>query len=119
MSSLPANLVFNHSVPNVLHRPAQRICILNVVEKTLDVALASQQFEFFRNSTQFPNERRPSDSVLDIKREQSYRSSAPLLDSSLVSPSGIGARSISESASTRGANDSIDCLFAFVRWFAL
>jgi hypothetical protein len=45
-----------------------------------------------------------------------YCSSFFLLSRSLTSPSGTGSQSNSASALTRGANDSIACLFAFVRW---
>jgi len=56
-----------------------------------------------------------SDLALDVGVEV-YLSSVFLLDSSLRSPSETGAQSDSASALTRGANDSIACLFAFVRW---
>ena len=47
-------------------------------------------------------------------KAQAYRSRLFLLDFSLVSPSGAGAQSSSARAFTRGASDSIDCLFAFI-----
>ena len=45
-----------------------------------------------------------------------YCSRVFLLDPSMTSPLGAGAQSDSERASIRGARDSIDCLFALVRW---
>lgn len=45
-----------------------------------------------------------------------YRSNIFLLNSSLTSPSEIGAQSDSASALTRGTNDSIASLFAVVCW---
>ena len=41
-----------------------------------------------------------------------------LLDSSLISPLEMGEQSDSERVLTRGANDSIACLFSFIRWHA-
>jgi len=51
--------------------------------------------------------------VLEVR---AYRSSFSLLDFSPMSSSEAGAQSRSPSALTRGANDSIACLFTLVRW---
>lgn len=53
------------------------------------------------------------------RKVQAYRSSAFLLDFSLISPSGAGAQSDSASALTRGASDSMDSLFPFICWFTV
>ena len=47
-----------------------------------------------------------------------YCSSFVLLSCSRESPPGVGVQSEAESALTLGANDSIACVFAFVRWNA-
>ena len=49
------------------------------------------------------------------RRVWAYCSNLCLRPRSLISPSGTGTQGNSASASTRGASDSIDCLFAFVR----
>ena len=49
------------------------------------------------------------------RRVWAYCSNFCLRPRSLISPSGTGTQSNSASASTRGASDSIACLFAFVR----
>ena len=56
--------------------------------------------------------------VHDIGEQQAYLSRIYLLYFPLVSPSGTGAESNTASALTRGASDSIDCLFAFIFWGA-
>ena len=69
-----------------------------------------------KNLLQFPANPRVSDSTLAcLRRVCAHRSSLVLLSRSLTSPSRTGSHSLSASSLTRGANNSIVCLFAFVR----
>ena len=114
---LTTNLIVHHGIADVFDQATQLICILDVVEKSLDLALLRQWLEFLLNLFEFPkgaclsNDSRP-------RRFLAHCSKFRLLSPSFKSPSETDVQSEIQRALTLGASDSIACLFALVRWNA-
>ena len=112
-----AYLIFQHRVTNVLKQTAELIRILGVAEEAFNVPLGFQQGQILTNVLQFPgNPPRETQSLTLFNA--THRSNLFLRSRSLVSSLETGAQSNLASALTRGASDSIACLFALVRWGA-
>ena len=63
---LITNLIFHHGIANVFDQTGQFIRILDVVEKSLNLPLLCQWFEFLENFFEFPKDPCLSDSDLDL-----------------------------------------------------
>ena len=110
-------LILNHRIANILDESAEFTRILGVIEKPFNIPLFLQWGQILTDVSQFPANPRVKRGACTL-RVCSYSSNIFLLPCSLMSPSETGWQSLSASALTRGANDSIVCLFAFVRWGA-
>ena len=111
------NLIVRDGVASIFNQTAQFIRIRDVVEKAFGLPLLCQRFQLADNLIQFPGEPCLSDPGRRLG-VCAYCSSFVLLSCSLTSPSEVDAQSVAERALTLGANDSIACMFAFVRWNA-
>ena len=110
------NLIPHHRITYTLNQTTELGRVLGVVKVSPDLALPLQRDQISKNPLQFPANPRVSDSTLACPwRVCAHSSSLILLSPSLTSPWFTGSQSRSASSPTRGANDSIACLFAFVR----
>ena len=111
-----ANLILHHRIANTLNQAAELSRVLGVAKQSLDISLPLQRGQASKNLLQFPANLCVSGSTLVCSwRVCAHRSSLILLFHSLISPSLTGSQSHSARSLARGANDSIACLFAFVR----
>ena len=59
-------LILHHCIPNIFDQTSKFVCILDIFEKTFDLSLVKQWFEFSENIFQFPNDPSLSVLVLDL-----------------------------------------------------
>lgn len=116
ISDLSVYLILHHRITNILNQTDKFTRILSVIKESFNPPLLPQREQISTDILQFPAHPRELGFSIRPRRVCAHCSSLFLLSRSCKSLSGTGLQSRSLSALTFGANDSIACLFAFVRW---